>query len=156
MYIFKSINFKEKEFWEGLVELKIRLFFDFYIIWSLFATQWTVAHQAPLSMGFSRQELEWVAVSFSRGPSHPGIESGAPELQAGFFANWAIRKAQFGHSSNTILIGIITNQNLHFETEIILGPITVCEEFMEYDDVGVCLRKSLETLCYRGIYMGAS
>ena len=107
-------------------------------------------------MGFSRQELEWVAVSFSRGPSHPGIESGAPELQAGFFANWAIRKAQFGHSSNTILIGIITNQNLHFETEIILGPITVCEEFMEYDDVGVCLRKSLETLCYRGIYMGAS
>ena len=107
-------------------------------------------------MGFSRQELEWVAVSFSRGPSHPGIESGAPELQAGFFANWAIRKAQFGHSSNTILIGIITNQNLHFETEIILGPITVREEFMEYDYVGVCLRKSLETLCYRGIYMGAS
>ena len=34
----------------------------------LFATPWTVAHQAPLSMEFSRQEiLEWVAISFFRG-----------------------------------------------------------------------------------------
>ena len=35
----------------------------------LFATPWTVTCQAPLSMGFSRQENEWVAISFSRGPS---------------------------------------------------------------------------------------
>ena len=33
------------------------------------ATPWTVAHQAPLSMGFSRQE--WVAMASSRGPSQP-------------------------------------------------------------------------------------
>ena len=33
---------------------------------------WTVAHQAPLSMGFSRQEvLGWVAISSSRGSSQP-------------------------------------------------------------------------------------
>ena len=33
---------------------------------------WTAAHQAPLSMGFSRQEyLEWVAISFSRRSSQP-------------------------------------------------------------------------------------
>ena len=25
----------------------------------LFATPWTVAHRAPLSLGFSRQTLEW-------------------------------------------------------------------------------------------------
>ena len=33
-------------------------------------TLWTVAHQTPLSMGFSRQEY-WngVAISFFRGPS---------------------------------------------------------------------------------------
>ena len=36
----------------------------------LFATPWTVAHQAPLSMGFSRI-LEWVAMSSSRGSSWP-------------------------------------------------------------------------------------
>ena len=30
----------------------------------LFATPWTVAHEAPQSMGFSRQE-QWIAISFS-------------------------------------------------------------------------------------------
>ena len=31
----------------------------------LFATPWTIAHQAPLSMGFSRQEVGVVAILFS-------------------------------------------------------------------------------------------
>ena len=49
----------------------------------LFATPWTVAHQAPLSMGFSRQE-SWSGLPF---PSpgelpNPGIEPGSPALQA--------------------------------------------------------------------------
>ena len=35
----------------------------------LFVTLWTIACQTPLSMGFSRQEYEWVAGPFSRGPS---------------------------------------------------------------------------------------
>ena len=34
-------------------------------VW-LFVTPWTIDHQAPLSMRFSRQEqLEWVAIPFS-------------------------------------------------------------------------------------------
>ena len=37
----------------------------------LFATLWTVAYQAPLSMEFSRQE--WVAVPFSRESSNPDL-----------------------------------------------------------------------------------
>ena len=50
-------------------------------VW-LFATPWTVAYQAPLSMGFSRQEY-WVGLPF---PSpgdlpDPGIEPGSPALQ---------------------------------------------------------------------------
>ena len=49
----------------------------------LFATPWSAAHQAPLSMGFSRQEY-WSGVPF---PSpgylpNPGIEPRAPALQA--------------------------------------------------------------------------
>ena len=49
----------------------------------LFATPWTVAYQAPLSMGFSRQE-SWSGLPF---PSpvdlpDPGIEPGSPTLQA--------------------------------------------------------------------------
>ena len=49
----------------------------------LFATPWTVAYQAPLSMGFSRQEY-WSRLPF---PSpgdlpDPGIEPRSPALQA--------------------------------------------------------------------------
>ena len=34
----------------------------------LFATLWTVAHQAPLSMGILQARiLEWVAVPYSKG-----------------------------------------------------------------------------------------
>ena len=49
----------------------------------LFATPWTVAHQAPLSMEFSRQEY-WSGLPFpSPGDlSDPGIEPGSPTLQA--------------------------------------------------------------------------
>ena len=47
----------------------------------LFATPWTVAYQAPPSMGFSRQEY-WSGLPF---PSpgdlpDPGIEPGSPAL----------------------------------------------------------------------------
>ena len=49
----------------------------------LFATPWTVAYQAPPSMGFSRQEC-WSGLPFpSPGdPPEPGIEPWSPELQA--------------------------------------------------------------------------
>ena len=49
----------------------------------LFATLWSVAHQAPLSMGFSRQEY-WSGLPFpSPGNlSNPGIESRSPTLWA--------------------------------------------------------------------------
>ena len=52
----------------------------------LFATPWTIAYQAPPSMGFSRQEC-WSGLPF---PSpgdlpNPGIEPGSPALQADAF-----------------------------------------------------------------------
>ena len=51
---------------------------------SVFATPWTVAHQAPLSMKFSRQEYYCSGEPF---PSpgdlpNPGIKSRSPALQA--------------------------------------------------------------------------
>ena len=47
------------------------------------ATPWTIAHQAPLSMGFSRQEY-WSGLPFpSPGDlANPGIKPGSPALQA--------------------------------------------------------------------------
>ena len=49
----------------------------------LFATPWTVIHQAPLSMGFSRQEY-WSGLPFpsSGDLSYPGIKPGSLTLQA--------------------------------------------------------------------------
>ena len=48
------------------------------------ATPWTAAHQAPLSMEFSRQGY-WGGLSFSPPGDLPntGIEPGSPALQAG-------------------------------------------------------------------------
>ena len=45
----------------------------------LFATLWTVAHQAPLSMGYSRQEY-WSGLPFPppRGLSLSGIKLASP------------------------------------------------------------------------------
>ena len=50
------------------------------------ATPWTVACQAPLSMGFSRQE-DWSGLLFpSPGEfANPEIESGSPALHVGLF-----------------------------------------------------------------------
>ena len=52
----------------------------------LFTIPWTVAHQAPPSMGFSRQEY-WSGVPFPPPGdlSNPGIEPGCPTLQALLF-----------------------------------------------------------------------
>ena len=63
-----------KKYVVPLVKVKVK---------SLFATPWTVAHQAPLSMGFSRPGY-WSGLPF---PSpgdlpNPGIEPGSPALQA--------------------------------------------------------------------------
>ena len=52
----------------------------------LFAAPWTVAHQAPLSMGFLRQE-NWSGLPFPF-PGYlpdPGIKPSSPALAGGFF-----------------------------------------------------------------------
>ena len=63
----------------NLVKVKVKLLSRV----RLFATPWTVAYQAPPSMGFSRQEC-WSGLLF---PSpgdlpDPGIKPGSPSLQA--------------------------------------------------------------------------
>ena len=50
---------------------------------SNFATLWTVTHQAPLSMGFSRQEY-WIGLSFSS----PGDLSNRDRTQVSRIGRW--------------------------------------------------------------------
>ena len=65
----------------GLPKLKEKKVKSFSHVW-LFTTPWTVAHQVPLSMGFSRQEY-WRMLKF---PSpgdlpNPGIEPRSTAMQ---------------------------------------------------------------------------
>ena len=52
----------------------------------LFVTLWTLAHQVPLSMGFSRQEY-WSGLPFPLPGDlpNPGMELESPALAGGFF-----------------------------------------------------------------------
>ena len=62
----------------------------------LFAAPWTVVYQAPLSMGFSRQEY-WSGLLF---PSpgdlpDPGIKPGSSYIAGRCFTVWAIREVPY-------------------------------------------------------------
>ena len=62
--------------------------------WCFFVTRWTPAHQAPLSMGFSRQEY-WTGMPF---PSpgdlpDPGIKLTSFALWGGFFTTAPLKTA---------------------------------------------------------------
>ena len=60
----------------------------------LFATPWTVARQAPLFVGFSRQEYwnGWPILPPGDLPD-PGIERVSPALAGGFFTTEPLGKA---------------------------------------------------------------
>ena len=63
----------------------------------LFVTPWTVAHQAPLSMGILQARiLEWVAMPSSRGSSRPRNWTYVSCLMGRFFTIWAIWEAHAG------------------------------------------------------------
>ena len=65
----------------------------------VFATQWTEAHQAPLSVGFSRREY-WSGLPFpSQGdlPS-PEIKSKSPALAGRFFPTEPPGKPLYVHT----------------------------------------------------------
>ena len=60
----------------------------------LFATPWTIACQAPLSMGTHQARiLEWVVMASSRGSSQPRYQTQTSCITGRFFTNWATREA---------------------------------------------------------------
>ena len=65
----------------------------------LFVTPWTVACQAPLSRGFSRQEiLEWVAMPSSRGSSPPRDGTHISCIAGRFLPTEALEKLPPGYA----------------------------------------------------------
>ena len=69
------------------------VWFSHSVVFDPFVTPWTAAHQAPLSLGFSRQE-SWSGLPF---PSlgdlpNPGTEPVSPALQADSLPLKPVRK----------------------------------------------------------------
>ena len=85
----------------------------------LFATLWTVALQAPLSMEFSRQEY-WSGLPFpsSANLPDPGSNPGLPHCRKIFFFTiWATREAQGStYSSLQALAHMIPSSQLFLTT----------------------------------------
>ena len=77
------------------------------------AIPWTVARQAPLSMGFSRQEF-WSGLSFPP-PRHlinSGTEPVSPALGDGFFTTEPLGKPLTHHMEGDFFIIIAVVQSL--------------------------------------------
>ena len=85
---------KDREAWSFAVQFStIQLLSH---VW-LFATSWTVAHQAPLSMGFSRQEY-WNRLPFTSPGDLPTQQSNLHLLHwPAVLYHWVIREAQIWH-----------------------------------------------------------
>ena len=69
-----------------LIAFIVIILFSCWVMCDFFATLWTIAHQVPLSMGFSRQEC-WNGLSFPT-PGHlpdPRIKPSSPALPGSFF-----------------------------------------------------------------------
>ena len=82
----------------------------------LFVTPWTVAHQAPLSMGFPRQEY-WSGLPFpTRGHlPDPGIEPGS-SARAGRFLTTAPPGKPLTLTQKTVLLILSFQLNKHICT----------------------------------------
>ena len=52
-----------------------------------FATPWTVAHRALLSLILQARILEWITITFSRGSSQPRDHTWVSYIEGGFFTS---------------------------------------------------------------------
>ena len=79
----------------------------------LFATPWTIAHQAPLSMEFSRQEY-WSGLSFLSPADlpNPGLDS--------CLLNWQADSLPLNHLRSPILLVTNTKSNVYLAIKLYL------------------------------------
>ena len=77
----------------------------------LFATPWTVAHQAPPSVEFSRQEYQsQLPFPSPRDLPDPGIEPGSPALQTTLYhlslqVKWALNPIRWAKELMLLKLG---------------------------------------------------
>ena len=91
----------------------------------LFATPWTVAYQAPSSIGFSRQEY-WngLPFSFSRGSSRPRVRNQVSHIPGRCFNLWATRDSKKGPLSWLALFSTLRDLWRHQQSAIWNGTLS--------------------------------
>ena len=113
----------------------------------LFATLWTVACQASLSVGiFQARILEWVAMPSSRGSSRPRDRTQVSCIAGGFFTSWATREALMMKWWNIILEVVVRAKAEQGSDEILeswlchflaLGPWNIHLSELKLTEVGI-------------------
>ena len=93
----------------------------------LFATLWTVAHQAPLSMGFPREEY-WSGLPLCS----PGVKPATLALAGGFLTTVPHGKPQFFSYSSQIKLGHSFESEENPKGYILIGQVPE-----SFDKVGV-------------------
>ena len=77
-----------------------------------FAAPWTIGHQAPMSMGFSRQEHQsGLPFPSPEDLPDPGMEAMSPALAAGFFTTEPPGRPNVLPYVDLICISLITSIN---------------------------------------------
>ena len=105
--------------------LSLLSLFSCSVLSDSFSTSWTVALQAPLSMGILQARiLEWVAISFSRGSSQPRDRTSISCISRWVLSHWATREAH-----NTVLWTPITTLDLQ---NLLLDVCTLWPIFPHY------------------------
>jgi len=91
----------------------------------LFVTLWTVACQAPLSMGFSRQEY-WRGLPCPPPGDlpYPGIKPVSPALEGRFFTTSTTWEAQASHNRNLFSL----SWRPKYKIKILIFPPELLEE----------------------------
>ena len=90
------------------------------------ATSWTVAYQAPLSMGILQARiLEWVAMSSSRGSSQPRDQTQVSHITGRFFTIWATTSDRMRLKNSLpsyclVFIGVIYSQQTQVSLKIFI------------------------------------
>ena len=94
--------------------------FSHWVVSDSLVIPWTVAHQAPLSMGFFQARiLEWVATPFSRGSSHPRDQTCVSCIGRQVLYHWATREAHSIHTMEEL-----NGKSIHEKNEVLIHTTT--------------------------------
>ena len=112
-----------------------------HLVMSKSVTPWTVAWQAPLSKGFSRQEY-WSGLPF---PSpgdlpNPGVDPGSPALQTDFLSSEPPGTPSVKYWASNVPVGV---NSLHFSLYTCVGHVLLLGPGIEGDS-WVCSRAEVQ------------